>query len=307
MRVILIHNPGAGQHAAADLERLLAVIAEAGHEARYQSCTDDGWESALDEPADLVAIAGGDGTVTRVLKKLAGRRIPVAPLPAGTANNVATALGIVGRPVEELVRGWAQARHAKLDLGVAQGPWGRRRFVEGIGVGLFANTVPAAGSSPELKALKAPADKVKFALRRLAERLERTRAVSLKASLDGEDVSGDYVLFEAMNIPYIGPNLYLAPDSRRGDGQFDLVMVSEAERERLLHYLETWQEQRKRLAVLPTRQGRRLHIEWSGFPVHLDDEFWPAEGERPAAASVIEVRLDGTAVDVLVPPRSPST
>ena len=136
MRVTLIHNPGAGKHGKDELEKLLSLIREAKHEVRYQSAKDDDWAKALEAPADLVAVAGGDGTVSRVAKRMIGRGVPLAALPAGTANNISTTLGLVGRPLEELVRGWNDARRMKLDIGVAQGPWGRRYFVEGFGVGM---------------------------------------------------------------------------------------------------------------------------------------------------------------------------
>jgi diacylglycerol kinase family enzyme len=301
VRVTLIHNPGAGKHGKEELDKLLELIREAGHEVRYQSARDDDWVKALDQPADLVAVAGGDGTVSRVAKRLVGRGIALAPLPAGTANNISTTLGLVGRPLEELVRGWKDARRMKLDVGVAQGPWGRRYFVEGFGVGLFAHTIPLVDSSPELQKIEQPKDKVVFALQKLKDRLDHSPVVSLEATLDGEDVSGDYVMFEALNIPYVGPNLFLAPDSKPGDGQFDLVMVTEAERERLGQYLLHWQENKARLAVLPSRQGRELRIEWTGFRVHLDDEFWPEDESEAEGSGVIEVRIQAAAVEVLAP------
>jgi diacylglycerol kinase family enzyme len=303
VRVLLIHNPGAGKHAKEDVDRLLALIRECGHEVRYKSAKDDDWAKALEEPADLVAVAGGDGTVARAIKKMVGRGVPVAPLPAGTANNIATMLGIVGRPLEDLVHGWQEARRVKLDVGVAEGPWGKRYFVEGVGAGLFAQTVPLVDSDPRLKQLKTPADKVRFALRKLKERLERLEPVSVRARLDGKDVSGDYLMFEALNIAYVGPNLFLAPDSNQGDEQFDLVMVTEAERDRLSHYIDHWQEKKPRLAVLPSHQGKRLHVDWTGFRVHVDDEFWPEEeDEKPQSSSAaIDLRMEGAAVEVLAP------
>jgi diacylglycerol kinase family enzyme len=303
VRVTLIHNPGAGKHLAEDLKQLLQIIRAAGHEVAYQSCKDDDWSKALDIRADVVAVAGGDGTIARVVKKMVGRGMPLAPLPAGTANNISTTLGIVGRPLEELVRGWEGARTVKLDIGVAEGPWGKRYFAEGVGVGLFAHTVPLVDSDPKLKQMKTPADKVNFALQKIKERLEHIPPSPIRATIDGTDVSGDYLMFEALNIPYVGPNLFLAPDSKQGDGQFDLVMVTEAERARMLENLAHWQEKRPRLAVLPSRQGKHLRMEWSGFRVHIDDEFWPAEGEKPNSKSgTIDLRIQEAAVEVLAPP-----
>jgi diacylglycerol kinase (ATP) len=301
VRVTLIHNPGAGSDGGTQLGALQRLIRDQGHELRAKSCRDDDWIAVLDAPADMVAVAGGDGTVARVAKQLVGRGLPVAPIPAGTANNISTALGLVGRPIEELVRQWSGSRTVKLDIGMAEGPWGRRHFIEGVGVGLFANTVPMVDAKLQRQGPDAPREKVKFALQKILERLERARPVALEAVLDGRDVSGQYVLFEALNLPYVGPNLFLAPDSKRGDGQFDLVMAGEAERERLAHYLATWQEEKSRLAVLPSRQGKRLEIRWTGYPVHIDDEFWPEDGVPPPGAGHIELTLGSAAVEFLVP------
>jgi diacylglycerol kinase family enzyme len=298
VRVTLIHNPGAGRHGRGELERLLRFMKDAGHEVRHRSAKDKGWAAALEESADVVAVAGGDGTVSRVAKALKGRGMPIAPLPAGTANNISTTLGLVGRPLEDLVRGWQGARHLKLDLGVADGPWGRRYFLEGVGAGLFAH---AADVAPKDKLPPSPEAKVQWAIRNLRQRLLEMQPVRIDAALDGEDVSGEYLLFEALNIPFVGPNLFLAPDSRQGDGQLDLVMAGDAERERLAHYLEHWEDKKRRLAVLPSRQGRHLRIERAGERVHIDDEFWPQHAAEAKPPAPIEVRIENAAVDFLAP------
>src|SRR5438105_1386072 len=301
MRVTLIHNPAAGEHAQ-DVEKLLRLVRSRGHEVRYQSSKDDGWKKALDEPADLIAVAGGDGTVARVAKRVIGRGVPVAPLLSGTANNVSRALGMADRPRDELVESWEEARRIKLDVGIATGPWGERYFLEGIGAGLFACAVPHVDRSKTIDSIDRPDARVVYALQLLKEDLARCRPVAIKAAIDGKDVSGDYVMFEALTLPYIGPNLYLAPDSAPGDGHFNLVLVGEAERERLRNTLESWQKEKPRLAVLPTHRGKRLTLQWTGFPLHMDDKIWP-DGKKPAPKppARIDVRI-GDAVEFLAPP-----
>jgi diacylglycerol kinase (ATP) len=299
VRVTLIHNPGAGKQGRNDLGRLVALLRETGHEVRYQSSKDDGWERALEEPGDLVAVAGGDGTVSRVARRLAGRGIPVAALPSGTANNISRSLGLVERPFEELVRSWPQARRVKLDVGVAEGPWGTRHFVEGIGAGLFARLLAAGGKGIKRRKLS-PDKKVADALERLKRRAQRAKPLQLKAWIDGEDISGKYLLLEAVNIPYVGSNLFLAPDSKPGDGHLEVVLVTDAERERLVHYLETWQKNRERLAVLPSHRGESLRLEWTGFELHIDDRLWPQKDDRAQPPARVEARLEGQ-VEFLVP------
>ena len=294
MRVTLVHNPGAGSQGAGDARKLEKLLRQAGYEVRYQSSKDDDWKKALDWAADLMVVAGGDGTVARVTRRMVGRGVPMALLPSGTANNIARSLGLLERPFEELVRGWRDARRVKLDLGIAAGPWGERYFVEGLGAGLFARLLAHPAKSKKKG--------VEGALRRLRDFAARCEPVELTALLDGKDISGRYVLLEAINLPYVGPNLHLAHDSRPGDGQLDVVMVTEAERDRLLRYLEQWQDNRERLAMLPTLRGRRLQIEWTGFELHIDDKLRPKENAGPEdIAGPVEARLDGAAVEFLVP------
>lgn len=298
MRVTLIHNPGAGKQGHDDGEKLVAMLAEHGHDVRYRSSKEDGWKKALKKPADLVVVAGGDGTVARVTRRMVGRGVPVAVLPSGTANNIARSLGQVERPYEELVRAWPEARRVKLDVGVAKGPWGERYFVEGLGAGVFAELL-ANPAGPKAKKTKRP---VETALQRLKKVAERGKPLEIAARLDGEDISGRYLMLEAVNLPYVGPNLHLAHDTRPGDGQLEVVMVTEAERARLVHYLGHWQDNRERLAVLPSLSGRRLRMEWTGFELHVDDKLKPKEDAKPKEMSgVVEARLDGDTVEFIVP------
>jgi diacylglycerol kinase (ATP) len=303
VRVTLIHNPGAGK-GEHDADELVSLLSEAGHDVRYQSSKDDGWKHALKKRADLVAVAGGDGTVGRVTRRMVGRGVPVALLPLGTANNIARSLGQLERPFEELVRGWQRARRVKLDVGLAAGPWGERYFIEGVGVGLFADLLAnASAKNKKQKKKKKGKHAVDNALRRLRDAAERIEPVDVTARLDGKEISGQYILFEAVNLRYVGPNLHLADDSKTGDGSFDVVLVTEAERERLMHYLDTWQDNRERLAMLPSLRGERLEMEWPGYALHIDDKLQPKAGAKPKeVAGMVEARLDGAAVEFLTSP-----
>jgi diacylglycerol kinase (ATP) len=301
VRVTLIHNPAAGREGAGDARKLEKLLRRFGHDVRYHSSKDKGLRRILKKRADLVAVAGGDGTVEKVTRRMVSRDVPLAVLPSGTANNVARSLGLVDRPFEELVRGWDQARRVKLDVGIAAGPWGERYFVEGVGAGLFADLLTRQGSDQDQRRKKRRGNPVERALNRLKEAAESCEPVDIRARLDGEDISGSYLLLEAVNLRYVGPNLHLAHDSQPGNGQFDVIMATEAERSRLVHYLEHWQENRERLAMLPSRRGKRLQIEWTGFPLHVDDKLQPKEDAEPdEMAGLVEARI-AHAVEFLVP------
>ena len=298
MRITLIHNPGAGRQGAKDAKKLRKFLADHGHDVRYRSAKEKGWKKALKKKADLVVVAAGDGTVAKVARRMVGRGVPLSVLPSGTANNIARTFGLVERPFEEIVRGWENPRRVKLDVGVVRGPWGERYFIEGIGAGIFASIL-ASPASAKLKKSKTP---VEGGMERLKREAARAEPVEINATLDGEDISGAYLLMEAINLRYVGPNLHLAHDSQPGDGQFDVVLATEAERERLRYYLEHWQENRERLAMLPTRRGRRLEIEWTGFPLHIDDKLRPKPKMKPKEmAGLVEARIHGEAVKFLLP------
>ncbi|HSQ04008.1 MAG TPA: diacylglycerol kinase family protein, partial [Burkholderiales bacterium] len=163
MRVTLIHNAEAGNDERPAADELQELITAAGHDVFYQSCRDENWTAALARPADLVAIAGGDGTVGRVAKALVGRHVPFTALPLGTANNISRTLGLTDLSLEQLIAGWARGRRAKFDIGIADGPWGLRYFIEGMGAGLFAWNMPQAHGSATLHHLHHADAKVAYA------------------------------------------------------------------------------------------------------------------------------------------------
>jgi diacylglycerol kinase (ATP) len=298
--VTLIHNPGAGDEDQ-DGKSLRKLLRRAGHQVRYRSAKKSGWKRALKKPTELVVIAGGDGTVGRVARRMAGRGIPLAVLPTGTANNIARSLGQHERPLEELVSGWESAGRTKLDVGVAKGPWGSRNFIEGLGFGLFAGQLAALEDEEESDS-KAAEAKVNQALRRMKRTTERAEAIQVSATLDGKSISGRYLMMEALNLHYVGPNMRLALDGKPGDGEFEVVLVTEDERARFVQYLDAWRENRERLAVLPSHRGKHLKIEWTGFPLHIDDKLYPKKDPEPKEiAGVVEAKINGLSVDFLLP------
>ena len=83
MRVTLIHNPEAGDETRPTRGQLEALIKEAGHKVRYQSVKDSGWSKVLKKQADLIAVAGGDGTIGKVARHMIGGKVPLTALPMG--------------------------------------------------------------------------------------------------------------------------------------------------------------------------------------------------------------------------------
>jgi diacylglycerol kinase (ATP) len=302
MKVTLIHNPDAGDDQQPSRDELLGLIRSAGQTVFYQSSKADNWDQALKEPGDIVAVAGGDGMVGQVAARLIGRRIPIAILPMGTANNVARTLGLVDIPLAQLIAGWTGARTMNLDVGVANGPWGSTNFIEGLGLGLFTQTMYRldARDNIDLAHANDADEKITSVLEILKERLWSCPVKTLKLTLDGHDLSGEYILLEVMNIKTIGPNLCLAPQADPSDGLLEVVLVSDRERAKLSSYLADSIEGKPGSPDVVVREGRHLEFEWEGSVIHIDDEVWPTDGSTvPRSPAVVDVTVDSKALRFL--------
>jgi diacylglycerol kinase (ATP) len=304
IKITLIDNPAAGDDSRPSGDQIIRLIRAAGHKVNYQSSKEKKWKKALKKRCDLVAVAGGDGTVGKVARCLIGSRTPMAVLPMGTANNIASMLGLTGRPLEDLIKGWKTARCVNFDAGVAKGPWGSECFIEGVGVGLFAETICRldGGKIPDLAHSDDPKKVMRTALNILRNQLKNYPSKDMTVRLDGADISGDYVLLEALNIRYIGPNLDLVPRADINDGLLDVVLVTKRERAKLSKYLSDRIKRKNSRANLTVRRGRHLQIELKNSPIHIDDISWPKDEDRtPLRSHAIDIKIEPGALVFLTP------
>ncbi len=295
MRATLLHNPAAGDQAAT-ADRLTSILRDAGYQVRYQS-TEKDWSSALDDPTDLVVVAGGDGTVAQVAKALAGRDERLGVLPFGTANNIAKALGVFG-DVDTVVAGWSNRSDAVLDVGVVVGAFGEERFVESVGGGVFATLVERGEAE-----LKEDAGLVHRetdrALELLRSILDDAKPAPWRVELDDHDLSGRYIGVEIMNIGFVGPNVPIAGDADIADGEFDLVLLRVEDRARLASYVAGRLESASALMPsLDVRRGSRLRLTPPpGWPLRIDDDLVELPDDADRTVDVLirpgAVRLAG--------------
>ena len=302
---MLLRNPkaGNGKHGR---KELVNALEKAGHETIYRSIKKKGWKAALKKQTDVVVVAGGDGAIAKVASALIGRETPLAILPFGTANNLARSLGFFASP-EEIIAQLKDRKERVFDVGVAQGPWGKRFLFEGAGAGLLADYVHAANEEAEK-------EKEEKERNKLSKEQELTRHVALlrrklgdyrahkwELELDGEDISGRYILWEAMNIRSVGPALYLAPYAATEDGRFDFVYVREQDRDLLLKHFDARLAGQKMKFPLPIRRFKKLKIVWQRSAIHFDDETWPQSDEKPKKPTNIKIKVKSSALQVLRP------
>ena len=282
------------------------MIESAGHKVKYHSVKEKDWKKALKKSCDIIAIAGGDGTVGKVARRLVGSTIPVAILPMGTANNIGHALGLTGRIIESLITEWETARRLNFDVGEAEGPWGSRYFVEGVGVGLFAATILRIEerNDPALAAAVCREDEITRVLEVLKEQVQKHRAKNIKVRLDDKDLSDDYVLIQAQNIRYIGPNLDLAPNADTNDGLLDITLLREGEEGKLSKYLTHCINAKNAKANLAVHRGRHLQVEWDGSPIHIDDQPWSKKDKPRVRSNIINIKIGSRSIVFLCPQKT---
>jgi diacylglycerol kinase family enzyme len=286
MDVTLLVNSSAGKgdHTRGGLRRMLEA---AGHRVETGGRKGKRLRRVLENPGDLVVAAGGDGTVGRIMKALAGTDVPLAILPLGTANNIATSLGIRGAP-DELVARWPDGGRLRVEVGTVRGPWGESRFIESVGLGLLARMM-----SPTVDRGIRDVEDARARLHRLVRTLPLTR---WRLELDGQDLSGDYLLVEAMNVRCAGPNLCVAKRGGPTDGRLELVVAGEEDRAALRSH---GSGAAALGSVLLRRTGHRLTMWCKRKDLHVDHTYGK-DLRAPRGLMRVDVELSDLGVDVLV-------
>ena len=290
MRVLLIHNPKAGDRKHGK-KQLMRILKRNGLQAFYQSVKERGWKKAFKKPVDIVVAAGGDGTVHKTAWKLMDSGIPLAILPLGTANNLAHSLGFAGS-VDEILQSLQSGKSQPFDIGVVRSGSQADFFFEAVGGGLFADYFPAAEANKKEGA--SPEEELTAHLSLLRELALDYRARHWKVSIDGRDISDRYILWGAMNIRSAGPALHLAPKATTHDGRLDFVAVPEHEREVFIKHVDAHLAGQKTRVPLTRRKFRELVITSPPGAMHLDGEQWPkkkstnSEQERSAVKITVK-------------------
>lgn len=272
--VLLIHNPTAGDKEHSGKE-LVSFIEAEGFDCIYTTTADDGWKT-IDSAADIVAVAGGDGTLRQVVMAILEGEVndcitsPIAFIPSGTANNLGRSLGLMQEP-HELVATWKTGDVKGFDVGKIEGCGKGRYFLEGFGFGIFPRLM---GSIDRIKvgAEASAEEKVQGALKVLLEITKEYQARECKIVVDGMTHAGKFLLVEIMNINAIGPNLDINPSADPSDGEFEIIIIPEDQRERLEAFVQNKIDGLEENVSFSALRGKVISVFWDGEDGHADDE-----------------------------------
>ena len=184
-RVALVFNPvNAGERPEERKRQVVEALEAAGAtEVLVEETTEEdpgrgATERVLSKGVDVVMVAGGDGTVMACVSALAGSRTPLAVLPGGTGNLLATNFDLPGDP-KDAAQLALRGRGRRLDVGALEGDGlDGDRFVVMSGIGFDAAMLRDAG--PALKSRLGAFAYVLSGLRHL-----RRRPVEYHIALDG--------------------------------------------------------------------------------------------------------------------------
>jgi YegS/Rv2252/BmrU family lipid kinase len=170
---------------------------------------------ALDDGAALLFVWGGDGTVQRCIDAMAGSEAALAIVPAGTANLLATNLGIP-QDIEQAVSIGLHGERRKLDVG----RFDDERFAVMAGAGFDASMIQQANG-----ALKDRLGRVAY----VWTGSKSLRAKPFKAKIEVDGVrwySGSASCILIGNVGRLFGGVEVFEDARPDDGRLEIGVVN---------------------------------------------------------------------------------
>ncbi|MGP0074563.1 MAG: diacylglycerol/lipid kinase family protein [Bryobacteraceae bacterium] len=296
-QTVLIYNPYAGglRRRSHALHRSIELLDARGITVDSIATSGPGHAGeiarrAVDRGADLILVAGGDGTINEAVNGMVYSDVPLGILPAGTANVLANELGI-GKTMERAAAVLADSVKERVSLGLLSSESRdlRRYFLLMAGVGLDADIVY------HLKPrVKEALGKVAYWIGGFSKLGRRIPEFTVHAA--GRQYRASFAL--ASRVRNYGGDLEIAPTISLLDDQFELVLFEGESSASFLKYMlavVAHQQQTMRgITILRTRQATFSAPEDSKIHVQVDGEY---AGLAPAHVEIVP-----NALTLLVPP-----
>ena len=287
--MIIIYNPIAGRRRIAALWRVVDVLIANGLQPRIAETQSVGHATLLAREAAeanerIVVAAGGDGTIAEVAAGLLGSKSSLGIIPLGTANVLSHELGL-SHHAKALAAALAFGRTRTLWPGVAEGPDGRRVFVQMLGVGLDAQVVHRVSHR-----LKRAIGRQAYTLQTLRE-IGRYSYLPLKVSLDG--VATEAASIVVSKGRFYGGAYTLAPLASSSEPGFSVALFrNNGARAALGYGAALMLDRLGRAHSLELVRAQRIEIFGGTQPAQADGD--------PAGMTPIAIRDADTALPVVV-------
>ena len=211
---------------------------------------------AVERGADLLGVAGGDGTQALVAGIAAERGIPFVVISAGTRNHFALDLGLDREHPAACLNALSDGVELRVDLGVING----QTFVNNASFGAYAEVV----ETPAYRG-----DKLNTTLNTLPDLLQGHRGARLRAQADSTTIEAPQALLVSNNPYGTGDIAGLGRRARLDRGSLGVVGVTVANARQAVGLLR--RRQATGLSVLTTKQIE-ITADAPQIPVGVDGE-----------------------------------
>ena len=222
-KVLLIYNPVSGKNSRRkSVEEMTALMKATGADVdayvteRRGSATDKAAEA---EGYDVIAVAGGDGTLNEVLngivRKDEASRPAILYIPSGTTNQTATAFGLPTK-TKDAIALLRNGETKAYDLG----RFNDRVYIDVTGFGY--------GTESSLTTLQKWKNRWGFKafLYNQAKYLFKIKPVHMKITYDGGEIEDDFVFGNLVNTAMISTFVKLNDKGvAMDDGYLDLILI----------------------------------------------------------------------------------
>ena len=292
---VLIYNPAAGRfrrNPERTLQRTLDALDRVSLRPRILPTEEAGHasdlaEQAIREGGDLILVLGGDGTINEVVNGMTGGMIggplgsdvPLGILPGGTANVLATELGL-GSRLERAIDRLSRCKPKRVSLGkLCMVGHPARHFLMMAGVGLDAEVVCAL--NPTLKARTG-----KFAYYAAGFMHIFKRVGQLETRINGDAYPSGFTL--ASRVRNYGGDLELARGASLLKDEFEIVIFEGENPLRYAFYLlGVAVKQVQKMPGVHTVRTTKLELKGDA-PIQIDGEY---AGRSPATIEIIRDAL----------------
>jgi len=279
MRASLIINPAAGRGAGQTLgSAIVEYLAGLGIVAQphYSRAADDVGlqvKQALAARADVIIVAGGDGTVHAAVNgwMQADGGSPLAIVPIGTGNDFMKMLSSKDNWRAACAR-IAQGKPCRVDVGRCNDFY----FANSLGVGFDAQVAMAANRMQWL------GGNLVYGLALAKILLFQHQLPKVRVRHDGETLHTTITLISVSNGRSEGGAFLLAPDAKINDGLFDVVVAQGLSRLGILALVPRVLRGSHLgcPGIIDFKTDRLLIESEAGLPVHADGEIRYTDAKR---------------------------
>jgi diacylglycerol kinase (ATP) len=178
--------------------------------------------TSIMDKADLIAVYGGDGTVVEVAQILIGKNIPLAIIPAGTANVLAKELGIPIDTKQALALILKENAIIKcMDTGLMN----KTPFLIRVNFGIMSEMIYNTNEM-----MKDNFGQLAYGISAIESLLETEKAIKYSMKIDGIEVVEEGVLLTVTNVGNLGiAGFSFLPNISVEDGLLDVILLNHAD------------------------------------------------------------------------------